>query len=138
MLAAAAATRSGSRIASSLLTAPPITASQSNGGKGWFGQGQVGCDYQFTAPYFGVQTVIGAFGDFEGGGINGSSSFPGVTGSERESSTWAVGGRAGVLVTPRFLTYFDGGYTQARFDGELQHRSRRRRARRHQLGRANL
>ena len=32
-------------------------------------------------------------------------------------STWAVGGRAGVLVTPRFLTYFDGGFTQARFDG---------------------
>jgi outer membrane immunogenic protein len=95
----------------------PITASQSNGGKGWFGQGQVGCDYQFTAPYFGVQTVIGAFSDIEGGSINGSSSFPGFTGSERESSTWAVGGRAGVLVTPRFLTYFDGGFTQARFDG---------------------
>jgi opacity protein-like surface antigen len=34
----------------------PVTASQSNGGKGWFGQGQVGCDYQFTAPLFGVQT----------------------------------------------------------------------------------
>ena len=95
----------------------PLTASQSNGGKGWFGQGQVGCDYQFTAPLFGVQTVIGAFGDIAGGSINGSSSFPGFTGSERESSTWAVGGRAGVLVTPRFLTYFDGGFTQARFDG---------------------
>jgi hypothetical protein len=94
-----------------------FTASQSNGGKGWFGQGQVGCDYQFTAPYFGVQTVIGAFSDFEGGSINGSNSLFGLTGSERESSTWAVGGRAGVLVTPRFLTYFDGGYTQARFDG---------------------
>ena len=40
-----------------------------------------------------------------------------MTGTEKESSTWAVGGRAGVLVTPRFLTYFDGGYTQARFDG---------------------
>jgi len=64
-----------------------------------------------------VQTVIGAFGDFAGGSINGSNSFPGVTGSERESSTWAVGGRAGVLVTPRFLTYFDGGFTQARCDG---------------------
>ena len=25
----------------------PLTASQSNGGTGWFGQGQVGCDYQF-------------------------------------------------------------------------------------------
>jgi outer membrane immunogenic protein len=95
----------------------PLTASQSNGGRGWFGQGQVGCDYQFTAPLFGVQTVIGAFGDVAGGSINGSSSFPPVTGSERESSTWAVGGRAGVLVTPRFLTYFDGGFTQARFDG---------------------
>ena len=99
------------------LNGTPVTASQSNGGKGWFGQGQVGCDYQFTAPYFGVQTVIGAFGDFAGGSINGSNSFPGLTGSEKESSTWAVGGRAGVLVTPRFLTYFDGGYTQARFDG---------------------
>jgi len=99
------------------LNGTPVTASQTNGGKGWFGQGQVGCDYQFTAPYFGVQTVIGAFGDFAGGGINGSNSFPGLTGSEKESSTWAVGGRAGVLVTPRFLTYFDGGYTQARFDG---------------------
>ena len=53
----------------------PVTASQSNGGKGWFGQGQVGCDYQFTAPYFGVQTVIGAFSDFEGGGITGSTAF---------------------------------------------------------------
>jgi outer membrane immunogenic protein len=95
----------------------PLTASQSNGGKGWFGQGQVGCDYQFTAPYFGVQTVIGAFSDIEGGSIDGTSSFPGFTGRERESSTWAVGGRAGVLVTPRFLTYFDGGFTQARFDG---------------------
>ena len=99
------------------LNGTPVTASQTNGGKGWFGQGQVGCDYQFTAPYFGVQTVIGAFGDFEGGSINGSNSFPGLTGSEKESSTWAVGGRAGVLVTPRFLTYFDGGFTQARFDG---------------------
>ena len=64
-----------------------------------------------------MQTVIGAFSDFEGGSINGSNSLFGLTGSERESSTWAVGGRAGVMVTPRFLTYFDGGYTQARFDG---------------------
>jgi outer membrane immunogenic protein len=99
----------------------PVTASQTNGGSGWFGQGQVGCDYQFTAPYFGLQTVIGAFSDIEGGNINGSSTIPtvpiGLTGTEREQSTWAVGGRAGVLVTPRFLTYFDGGFTQARFGG---------------------
>jgi outer membrane immunogenic protein len=117
----------------------PITASQTNGGKGWFGQGQVGCDYQFTAPYFGVQTVIGAFGDFEGGGINGSSSFPGFTGSERESSTWSVGGRAGVLVTPRFLTYFRWRlHTGPLRRGQLQHRFGGRRPRRCQLVLANL
>jgi outer membrane immunogenic protein len=100
----------------------PATASQSNGGTGWFGQGQVGCDYQFPLrlpllSFISPDVVIGVFSDIEGGDIKGTSSFPGVTGSERESSTWAVGGRAGVLVTPRFLTYFDGGYTQARFDG---------------------
>jgi len=100
----------------------PLTASQSNGGTGWFGQGQVGCDYQFQLrlplfTFISPEVVIGAFSDIEGGSINGSSSFPGFTGSERESSSWAVGGRAGVLVTPRFLTYFDGGFTQARFDG---------------------
>jgi outer membrane immunogenic protein len=102
----------------------PLTASNSNGGRGWFGQGQVGCDYQFrlSLPLFtfiNPEVVIGAFSDFEGGSIDGSNSIPGLglTGSERESWTWAVGGRAGVLVTPRFLTFVDGGFTQARFDG---------------------
>jgi outer membrane immunogenic protein len=108
----------------SFVTAPngtPVTASQSNGGNGWFGQGQVGCDYQFRLPLFSFlspEVVIGAFGDYEGGSIQGSNSFPpAFTGTEKETSTWAVGGRAGVLVSPRFLTYFDGGFTQARFDG---------------------
>jgi outer membrane immunogenic protein len=99
------------------VTGALVTASQSNGGNGWFGQGQVGCDYQFTAPIFGMQTVIGAFGDYEGGSIQGSSSVSVFTGQEKENSTWSVGGRAGILVTPRFLTYFDGGFTQARFSG---------------------
>jgi outer membrane immunogenic protein len=95
----------------------PVTASQSNSGNGWFGQGQAGCDYQFNLPLgtWNLPVLIGAFGDFEGGSINGSNSFPGLTGNERESSTWAAGARAGYLVTPRLLTYFDGGWTQARF-----------------------
>jgi outer membrane immunogenic protein len=96
-----------------------ITASQSSGGSGWFGQGQVGCDYQFNMPLgsWNMPLIIGAFGDFEGGSIVGSSNFPGVTGRETESSSWGAGGRVGALVAPRFLTYVDGGYTQARFGG---------------------
>jgi outer membrane immunogenic protein len=101
-------------------TGVPATTNNTNGGKGWFGQGQVGCDYQFALPlgFWNPNLVVGAFGDFEGGSIRGQSTIVGgATGFENESSTWAAGGRAGFLVTPRFLTYFDGGYTQARFDG---------------------
>ena len=32
-----------------------------------------------------------------------------------ENSAWAVGARAGWLVTPQILTYVNGGYTQAHF-----------------------
>jgi outer membrane immunogenic protein len=97
------------------------TAQVTNGGKGWFGQGQAGCDYQFNMPLgtWNMPLVIGVFGDWEGGSIRGTSSLVtplAAVGAENESSTWAVGGRVGYLVSPRFLSYFDGGYTQARFD----------------------
>ena len=36
-------------------------------------------------------------------------------GGETMPWTWAAGARAGFLVTPKFLSYFDGGYTQANF-----------------------
>jgi len=94
----------------------PITASTTNGGKGWFGQGQGGCDYQFTAPFFNIPLLVGAFGDYEGGSIRGTSSFPGFVGTETESAAWAAGARIGALIAPRILTYFDGGWTQAHFD----------------------
>ncbi len=95
-----------------------------NGGKGWFGQGQVGCDYQFGLPlgFWSPNVVIGAFGDYEYGGnsMRGTLAIPSFIsgsafGGENMPWTWAAGARAGVLVTPRFLTYFDGGYTQANF-----------------------
>jgi outer membrane immunogenic protein len=38
------------------------------------------------------------------------------TGTEKESSSWAVGGRIGYLISANVLTYWNGGYTQARFD----------------------
>jgi outer membrane immunogenic protein len=34
----------------------------------------------------------------------------------KENAAWAVGGRIGYLITPNFLTYWDGGYTQTHFD----------------------
>ncbi len=40
-----------------------------------------------------------------------------TSGEEKESSAWAVGGRIGYLVTPNVFTYWNGGYTQAHFDG---------------------
>jgi len=93
----------------------PVTASNTNGGKGWFGQGQVGCDYQMNPIFFNVPLVIGAFGDYEGGSIRGTSSFPGVVGTETETAAWTAGARIGALIAPRIMTYFDGGWTQAQF-----------------------
>ena len=97
----------------------PITASTTNGGKGWFGMGQAGCDYEFSLPLFSgwsPNLVIGAFGDFDGGSLTGTSTTPLLVGQEKESRSWFAGGRVGYVVTPRFLTYADGGWTQARFD----------------------
>jgi outer membrane immunogenic protein len=94
-----------------------LTAPNTNGGSGWFGQGQGGCDYQFTTPIFNLPAVVGLFGDYAGGDIDGRSSISSLVGGERESGVWSVGGRFGVLLTPKILTFFDGGWSQARFDG---------------------
>jgi outer membrane immunogenic protein len=83
------------------------------GGRGWLGRVGAGCDYQIASSF-----VIGAFGDYDFMNIHGQYMDPltGFIGQEKESGAWAVGGRIGYLVTPSLLTYFDGGYTQARFD----------------------
>lgn len=95
----------------------PLTASETGGGAGWFGQGQFGCDYQFTAPIWNVTAVVGAFGDYEAGSLTGNAStIPGLVGNERESAAWAAGARLGALVSPRVLAYVDGGWSQANFD----------------------
>ena len=67
-------------------TGAPVAAQVTNGGKGWFGQGQGGCDYQFNLPIltWNLPLVIGAFGDWEGGSIRGTLSTPLIVGSENE------------------------------------------------------
>jgi outer membrane immunogenic protein len=98
----------------------PNTVSQSGGGEGWFGTVEVGCDYQLTGlsgGIFGNGIVIGAFADYDFAALKGDPHFAvDAFGRENNSSTWAVGGRAGVLMTAQLLAYFSAGYTQAHFD----------------------
>ena len=116
MSVVAAVTHSGSRTASSpRRRARHRLAIERRQGLVWSGPGRL--RLSIHSALFRRADRHRCLQRYRGGSITGTSSFPGFTGRERESSTWAVGGRAGVLVTPRFLTYFDGGFTQARFDG---------------------
>jgi outer membrane immunogenic protein len=101
-------------------TLPPLptialTTTTTTGGRGWFGTGQVGCDYQ-VSPSF----VFGAFVDGSVSNIHGNVQafnllIP-ISADEKQSSSWAVGGRVGYVVFPKLLTFVSGGWTQARFD----------------------
>ena len=95
------------------------TVTQTGGGRGWFGTVGGGCDYQFNLGIGipGISTmVIGALADYDFGSLRGTPHFTvDLAGQEKETSSWAIGGRIGWLVTPQVLTYFSGGWTQARF-----------------------
>ena len=92
------------------------TLSSTAGGRGWMGVFGGGCDYQFSLGALG-NWVIGVFGDYDPMDIEGTNQPGLLVGNEKESSAWFVGGRLGYLVTPSLMTFFDGGYTQTRFDG---------------------
>jgi outer membrane immunogenic protein len=103
-----------------------VVADRDLGGRGWLAGGGGGCDYQFGfgggGGIFGTgQFVIGFLGDYYWSDMRGTrpSVFFGDTFSAQEKidSQWAVGGRIGWLVNPNTLTYFSGGYTEARLTG---------------------
>jgi outer membrane immunogenic protein len=83
------------------------------GGRGWLGTLQVGYDAQLS------NFVVGVFGDYDWSRIKGTLADQGSGNnfSLEQKSAWSVGGRIGYLVTPQFLTYFSGGYTEANFRG---------------------
>ena len=94
-----------------------------NGGRGWLGRLGVGCDYQMGGGF--SSWVIGVLGEYDFMGLKGTNEFsanpPGAlginrAGEEKETGAWYVGGHIGYLVTPNLMTYFDGGWTQTRFD----------------------
>jgi outer membrane immunogenic protein len=94
----------------------PSTLSVRSGGRGWFGTAAVGCDYEFPTPaFFGSNIVIGVFADGDWGSLRGSGFTWSTTSSETMNSAYAVGGRLGWVVTPQLLSYWNGGWTQARF-----------------------
>jgi outer membrane immunogenic protein len=100
------------------ITAPGLaTASVTDGGRGWLGRVGAGCDYQLSGGL--SNWVIGAFGDYDFENIHGQNDFASflATGNEKQNDAWAAGGRLGYLVTPRLLTYADGGYTEAHVEG---------------------
>ena len=39
-----------------------------------------------------------------------------ISAQTKQTNTWVAGGRIGYLVNPNVLTYFSGGYTQAKFN----------------------
>ena len=81
------------------------------GGRGWFGTGQVGCDYQVTPSF-----VIGAFGDYDFGSIKGNLGILNNNVDETLSWSWHAGGRVGWIALPNLLPFVSAGYTQAHFD----------------------
>lgn len=87
---------------------------QIQGGKGWLGTVGLGYDYQFTQRIVG-----GVFGDFDFASLEGTvqDGQPFRAGQIEETSAWAVGVRAGWLITPKTLSYINGGYTNARYSG---------------------
>lgn len=91
-----------------------ICENQVQGGKGWLATAGAGYDYQFTA-----KIVAGLFGDASISDLKGSilDRFILGTGDIKQTSSWAFGARAGWLVTPKTMSYVNGGYTAARFSG---------------------
>jgi outer membrane immunogenic protein len=98
-----------------------LTSTVTSGGRGWLGRVGGGCDYQFGAGTgFWSNWVVGAFADYDFMDLHKnfqSAVFTDFAGEEKEKDAWAVGGRIGYLVTPNVFTYWDGGYTETRFDG---------------------
>jgi outer membrane immunogenic protein len=92
-----------------------VCATQNQGGRGWLGEIGLGYDYQFSNKIVG-----GVFFDYDFSSIKGTIADQGpaaMSGSTDNNSTWFVGARAGWLMTPDILNYYNVGYTHAHFDG---------------------
>jgi len=95
----------------------PISTEQTAGGRGYYGSVGGGCDYQFQLGGLG-NFVVGVLGGYDFMSLKGAfnSTISGtISAYEKETGSGWAGGRIGYLVTPNFLTYVSGGWTDARF-----------------------
>jgi outer membrane immunogenic protein len=88
-------------------------ATTDHSGKGWLGEVGLGYDYQITD-----KVVIGALFNYNFTDMQGRTSDAVFTTAETSAdSTWFLGLRAGLLLTPDILSYVSAGYTQTHFSG---------------------
>ena len=86
-------------------------ATEVQGGKGWLATIGVGYDYQFepeSSPAYSATATSS---------LKGTVQQRVLAGEIKQTSAWAVGARVGWLVTPKTMSYVNGGYTGARFSG---------------------
>jgi outer membrane immunogenic protein len=98
----------------------PQNGRATNGGRGWMGLAGGGCDVQIPVGSIIGNVVVGAFADYDFMNVHGSvtqMAAPGfaLQGDQSQTNAWAVGGRAGALVTPNLLAYTNGGFTRSHF-----------------------
>jgi len=101
-----------------------LTNTAKSGGDGYYGTFGGGYDWQSGS------WVTGVFGDGQWGSIKGSITDPlfgsavgipgGTLGNLKNTASYAVGARIGYLVAPNVLSYVNGGYSYAQFDGSTQ------------------
>ena len=98
-----------------------LCATQTQGGSGWFGTVGGGFDYQFRVPIgqWSPHVLAGVFADADLSSIRGTiqDQNPFFAGTMTENVAWAAGVRAGWLPTPQIMSYVNGGFTQAHFNG---------------------
>jgi outer membrane immunogenic protein len=98
------------------LFVPPTTVTTTDGGRGWLGRGGVGCDYQIGSSF-----LIGAFGDYDWMGLNGTNETQLISAGSptmfnvKETAAWYAGARIGYLPYQNLMTFISGGWTGTRF-----------------------
>jgi outer membrane immunogenic protein len=104
---------------------PTTTQTTTDGGRGWLGRVGGGCDYQFPISGLG-NFVVGAFGDYDFMGLNGTNQPELVLGGSpemfnvKETGAGYVGGRIGYLPYPDLMAFFSGGWTGTRFTNSTE------------------